>query len=242
MGLPLPSIWKWNIPFSCLHKSVCSLCSQETKLLLGLILLYESAESTGTEGAQTHPKWYEVTGLIQIERKIAIKTLQSESLISPHLFPEVLFRNCLVLMCYLPSRRRQWATESSELLVGPSQGGTPHLLWGWSSRPPAMAGCEQMRQKCFLGSLWRRDVSKLPTAPDIHWQNLGGCDPEIYNLFTHFSLLLQWHILCAWRHYLFPTDSCVFITHPIKLFRCCSSFRVFSLPTHSPLHLSIPFS
>lgn len=242
MGLPLLSIWKWNIPFSCLHKSVCSLCSQETKLLLGLIHLYESAESTGTEGAQTHPKWYEVTGLIQIERKIAIKTFQSESLISPHLFPEVLFRNCLVLMCYLPSRRRQWATESSELLVGPSQGGTPHLLWGWSSRPPAMAGCEQMRQKCFLGSLCRRDVSKLPTAPDIHWQNLGGCDPEIYNLFTHFSLLLQWHILCAWRHYLFPTDSCVFITHPIKLFRCCSSFRVFSLPTHSPLHLSIPFS
>lgn len=112
MGLPLPTIWKWNIPFSCLHKSVCSLCSEEEKLLLGLIHLYESAESTGTEGVQTHPKWCEITGLIRIERKIAIKTLQSESLISPHLFPEVLFRNCLALMCYLPARRRQWATVS----------------------------------------------------------------------------------------------------------------------------------
>lgn len=103
-----------------------------------------------------------------------------------------------------------------------------------------------MRQKYFLGSLWRRDVSKLLTAPDTHQQRLGVCDPEFYILpFLHIlpfgCVALVTHPLCLETPSP-PHQQLCFYHTPSQLSSCHSRFRVSSLPTHSPLHLSIPFS
>lgn len=128
----------------------------------------------------------------------------------------------------LPSPDGFSACKKTQAQRATSQG--RHLLWGPSSRPPAMglAGCEWTRQKCFLGSLWRRDARKLLTAPETHQQHLGGCDPEI----GHLSF-------CTF----YPSDTSILVMHTLW-FQTLSLLQLqlcFHHSPHKPFHMLLLF-